>query len=126
MLKVLVLLKRNPKLTMKQFIEHYENNHVKLGIKSAPKIKHYSRRYLTAAPYPLGGAPQEPEYDVLTELWFDDRKAMDENAAALQQPEALAAITADEAYLFDTSKNRLVIVEDHVTDPATLPANQKK
>jgi len=124
MLKVIAFLKRKPGMTMEEFIDHYETKHVPLGMKYATKIKHYSRRYLYPAAYPFG-VKHELDCDVLTELWLDDLKALEENWAALRQPEAFAALSGDEMKVFDTSKNRLAIVDERISDPKLLIANRK-
>jgi hypothetical protein len=120
MLKVFLLLKRKPGLTMEEFIDHYENVHAPLGLKHVKNIKHYERHYLRPGPYPLGGEVGEPEYDVITELWYDDIDSFNEKNELMQlNLEGLAAINADEETFLDRTKNRLVFVEDH---ESTIPA----
>jgi hypothetical protein len=111
-LKVFLLLKRRPGLSMEEFRDHYENVHAPLGIKHVRNIKYYCRHYLYPGPYPLGGEQLEPEYDVVTELWYEDIEAFDEKTALMRQnEEGLAALDADEQWLFDRAKSRLVFVE---------------
>lgn len=116
MFKVMVLLKRKPGLTLQQFIDHYESNHAPLGVKYQTKMVRYIRHYLHALPYPLDGTIVEAEYDVLTELWFEDKQAYDEGMALMKEPEANAVLTEDEARFLDLTKSRLAYVEEHESE----------
>ncbi|MGM5069125.1 EthD domain-containing protein [Rhodococcus qingshengii] len=119
MFKIMVLLKRRPGLTMDEFIEHYEGHHAQLGIKFAPNMIHYGRHYIRAIPDVLDGTVREPEYDVITEVHFENRASFEENGKLMQDPQALAELIADEEYLFDRSKKSRVVVEDHSSDLGT-------
>ena len=44
-----------------------------------------------------------PDFDVLTELWFDDQAAFDAAMAAFAEPGNAARIAADEENVFDRS-----------------------
>jgi hypothetical protein len=118
MLKVMMLMKRKPGLSMTEFIERYESVHVPLAEKHATKIKHYERHYLHPGSHVMfGDEVAEPEYDVITELWYDDMAALAEQQDGLRsQPEVVATVIADEELLFDRTKSRLVYVEDRVSD----------
>jgi hypothetical protein len=120
-LKVMLLLKRKPGLTLAEFIERYETVHVPLAEKHASRIKHYERHYLHPSPRDLyGNDVGEPEYDVLTELWYEDLDAFTKQQNGMQRhPERIADIIADEEELFDRSKSRVAIVEDRVSDLGT-------
>lgn len=118
MLKTLVMLKRHPDLTREQFIDYYENRHVKLA---EPHLKRgasrYVRRYLQSATNPLTGEVVEPEFDVITEMWYPNREVFDAMRASLNaSPDAIAAIAQDEERLFDRSRNRFYFVEERETD----------
>lgn len=113
MFKAMVLLKRKPGLSLQQFIDHYENNHAPLGVKYQTKMVRYIRHYLHPSPYPLDGSVVEAEYDVLTELWFEDKQAYDEGMALMMAPEANAVLSEDEVRFLDLGKSRLAYIEDH-------------
>jgi len=84
MLKVMMLMKRKPGLSMTEFIERYESIHVPLAEKHATKIKHYERHYLHPGRHVMfGDEVAEPEYDVITELWYDDMAAFAEQQEGL-------------------------------------------
>ncbi|MDT3445374.1 MULTISPECIES: EthD domain-containing protein [unclassified Pseudofrankia] len=118
MLKVIMLLKRKPGLSLAEFIEHYESVHVPLVEKLATRAKHYERHFLhPAGNVVLGGEPVEPEYDVITEIWYDDMAAFtDEQRDARQHAGLVAAVIADEKVLFDRAKTRVAFAEDRVSD----------
>jgi uncharacterized protein (TIGR02118 family) len=118
MLKVMLLMKRKPGLSLAEFIEHYESVHVPLAEKRARGLLHYERHYLHPSPKDLyGNEVGEPEYDVLTELWYEDRQAFEKAHSGLQRyPERIADIVADEERLFDRAKSRVVFVEDRISD----------
>lgn len=95
-----------------------ETKHSVLGVKYQTKMVRYVRHYLRPIPYPLDGSVQEPEYDVATEVWFEDKQAFDEGLALMQNSGANAIIAADEKNLFDLSKSCMVAIEEH---ESTLP-----
>jgi uncharacterized protein (TIGR02118 family) len=118
MLKVMLLMKRRAGLSLAEFIEHYETVHVPLAEKRARGLLRYERHYLHPSPTDLyGNEVGEPEYDVLTELWYEDREAFEKAHAGLRRhPERIADIVADEEKLFDRAKSRVVFVEDRISD----------
>jgi hypothetical protein len=118
MFKVMMLLKREPGLSLQEFIERYERGHVPFVEQYATRIKHYSRHYLHPASHVVhGDEVLEPEYDVITELWYDDREGFEEQQESLRgRPEAIASVIADEETIFDRTKSRTVFVEDHASD----------
>jgi len=123
MFKVMMLLKRKPGLSLEEFIERYEGEHVPLAEKFATRITHYSRHYLYPGSHVIhGDEVAEPEYDVITELWYDDREAFLEQQESLRsRPEAIAAVIADEEEVFDRTKSRTVFVEDRVSALPSAP-----
>ena len=118
MLKVMLFMKRKPGLSLEEFIDHYERVHVPLALKDARNLVHYERHYLRPGRFvPFGDELVEPDYDVITELWFESEARFDEQQALLRRhPDALAHIVADEEQLFDRTKSRFAYVEDHVSD----------
>jgi hypothetical protein len=113
-----MLLKRRPGLSMEEFVERYETLHVPLAERNATSLRHYARHYLHPGSHVMfGDEVLEPEYDVITELWYDDRAALDGQQEWLRaQPDRVAAIIADEETLFDRTKSRFVFVEDRVSN----------
>jgi hypothetical protein len=123
-LKIFMLLKRKPGVSMAEFIERYETQHVPLAERQATSLRRYERHYLHPGGHVMfGDELQEPEYDVITELWYDDRDAFEAQQEWLRaRPDRIAEIIADEETLFDRKKSRLVFVEDRVSDLTSRPA----
>ena len=72
MLKVMLMMKRKPGLSLEEFIDHYERVHVPLALTNARNLVHYERHYLHPGRFvPFGDELVEPDYDVITELWYD-------------------------------------------------------
>jgi uncharacterized protein (TIGR02118 family) len=113
MIKLIFMLKRRPGMSRGEFVEYYESTHARLGERYVPNAKRYVRRYLHPLAEPFTGAVKEPDYDVMTELWFDNQAEMDKAMARLGEPDVLAEITRDEEKLFDRPRHRLYIAEEH-------------
>jgi SnoaL-like domain/EthD domain len=127
LLKVMMLLKRHPSLSMAEFIERYESMHVPAVITNATNLRRYERHYLHPGRHVIfGDEVAEPEYDVLTELWYDDMTALDEQQEWLRNhPDRVDAVIADEESLFDRTKSRLVFVEDRVSELGGPPQDEQ-
>jgi len=97
-----MFLKRRPGLSVEEFPDHYENTHTKLAEKyiTGSTIR-YVRRFIEPV------AEQELPFDVITELWADDKEVFE----AICKMQVLAApppeILADEEWLFDRSMSRV-------------------
>lgn len=117
MFKVVALLKRRPGMSMDEFKQYYENVHLQLG---APHLKgnavQHMRRYLTPLPSPVSGEVAEADCDAIMEMWFESREQFEQAMKPFQEPELARQIVDDEANLFDRSKIRMFIAEEHVTD----------
>jgi uncharacterized protein (TIGR02118 family) len=116
MFKLMILIKRKRGMAMEDFIEYYETKHAPLGRSKVPNLKRYVRHFLRPYGNEMYGADAELPYDVVTEIWFDDRADFERGMAYLSEPETAKIIAADEEKLFERSSIRFVIVEDHETD----------
>ena len=123
MLKVMLLMKRKPGLSLADFIERYETHHVPQVEQHATSMRRYERHYLHPGGHVMfGDEVMEPEYDVITELWYDDMDSFTAQQDGLRQrPDLVAEVIADEESLFDRSKSRLVFVEDRASNVPTEP-----
>ena len=128
MLKVMLMMKRKPGLSLEEFIEHYERVHVPLALTNARNLVHYERHYLRPGRFvPFGDELIEPDYDVITELWYDSETTYESQQELLRRhPEVLVDIVADEEQLFDRSKSRFAYVEDHVSDLSAGPSTRDR
>lgn len=100
MLKVLGFLSKKASLTMRDFIDYYENRHVPLILRLAPPPIVYKRRYLRHDEKQTndGGVV---DFDVVTELGFSDRASFASWMEHLSAPSAGEQVAADEAKFLD-------------------------
>jgi uncharacterized protein (TIGR02118 family) len=111
--KVAFLLKRRPGMSMDEFIDYYESKHAPLGYRHmGGEVRRYARNYVTPT---AEGTAAESEFDVITDLWFDDQDGFDTMLAAFADPEVANAIARDEENLFDRTKTRMILVTERVT-----------
>lgn len=124
--KLLIFLKRRNGMSLDAFRDHYEDVHARLSLKySGGGLRRYVRRYVEPLPQPLGRESGELHFDVVTELWFDDRAAF-ENAVKFASRGVLPPeILADEERLFDRSKSRYATVVECETDPSSLGGTRR-
>jgi uncharacterized protein (TIGR02118 family) len=110
--KVIALLKSKPGLTRAEFIDYYETRHAPLIRSIAPQIRDYRRNYLEADGAILAPGAGLPDFDVITELWFDDQSAFDAAMVAFTDPQNAARIAHDEENVFDRSRTRFFVVAE--------------
>lgn len=116
MFKAFAMIKRKRGTTMEQLIAHYESSHAPLAVKSVPNLKKYVRHFIRPYGNDVYELDQELPYDVITEIWFDDREDFEKGMAYLIEPATAAAIAEDEERLFDRSSIRFVTVEDRESE----------
>ena len=107
MLKIIVMLKRNPALSPEQFRKHYEDVHAPLAGKTFPFIRKYVRNYVM----PLPSAGSEPRFDCITEQWFDDKDTF-KKMTEIYASEEGRHVREDEKKVFDMTKLELLFVEE--------------
>lgn len=108
--KILIFMKRRPGMTMEAFQAYYEDRHAPLCVKYTSGVSRYLRRFLTPHPNPDNGETGELQFDVITELWFEDeavfRGTVDYLSTAIMPDE----IVEDERRLFDRNTIRMATV----------------
>jgi uncharacterized protein (TIGR02118 family) len=108
--KILLFMKRRPGMSFAAFQDYYENQHAPLCEKYASGISRYVRRFLTPHPNPETGATEELQFDVITELWFEDeatfRGTVDYLATSIMPDE----VVEYEKRLFDRTKTRMATI----------------
>jgi len=105
-------------MTLEEFRDYYENVHSKFGDNNlrGGKAVRYVRRYFTPLPHPLTGLIEEPEFDAMNEMWFEDEAQFQAAMKIFAEPELAKALTADEYNLFDVKKIRHYIVDEVDSD----------
>lgn len=109
MFKGIALLKRNPGLSPEQFRKHYEEVHAPLALKLVPTVRKYVRNHITTVAFPPGAG--EPEFDCITEQWFDDVEGF-QSMMDITASDTGRALREDMERLLDTSKTVYLLVEE--------------
>ena len=120
MFKVIALLSKKAGLSREKFIEYYETKHVPLIRSLLPGIREYRRSFVDLNGAIIAPGTTAPDFDVLTELWFDDRKSYEEMLAIFSGPNVGPRIGADEENFLDRSKTRFVVVDEYGVLPDTI------
>jgi hypothetical protein len=97
-------------MSLEAFRDYYENVHAKLGEKYAAGLRRYVRHYVQPLPHSAAGTSDEMDFDVITELCFDDRAVFEKVAEFAPRGQLPAEVLADEERLFDRSKTRYATV----------------
>ena len=108
--KILMFMKRRPGMSLEAFRDYYENHHAPLCEKYTSGVNRYIRRYLTAHPNPETGANEELQFDVITELWFDDEDIFRGTVEYLSSTIMSDEVVEDEKQLFDRTRTRMATV----------------
>jgi hypothetical protein len=108
--KILLFMKRRPGMTFEAFRDYYENHHVPLCLKYTSGVSRYVRRFLTPQPNPETGATQELQFDVISELWFEDEAVFRGTVQYLATSIMPDEIVEDEKRLFDRALTRMATV----------------
>ena len=109
-------MKRRPGMSMQAFEDYYENHHVPLALKYSSGINRYFRRYLSPQPNPDTGVSDELQFDVITELWFDDEAKFQGTVKYLSTSIMPDDIVADEKRLFDRATMRMATIVERESD----------
>lgn len=115
--KIIIGLKRRPGMSVEEFRDYYENVHIRVASKYLqPGMVHYARRYLDALPHLDTHEIHEPEFDVITELWYADDKAASGLIWMLSEGRLPTDVFEDEHNVFDRPKTRYFMTTERVTD----------
>lgn len=103
-------------MTREEFQDYYENNHCKLFEKylATPGFVRYVRRYVTPVSDAISQETQDIGFDVVMEIWLDDREVFESwTSGRLFGEEFRAVIAKEEEYLFDREKICMCVVEEY-------------
>ena len=127
----MVLLKRRPGITVEQFREHYETNHVPLGERFIGHLLvEFSRHYpgtmadFTSDDWTTGRMGDEDAgcaYDAISVYQFRDEAAILEMTEILKRPEVSQALSEDENRFLDRPACRMGLCE--VIEGSGMTAN---
>jgi hypothetical protein len=121
--KVIFLFKRKAGTTHEQFRDYYETRHSLLAVRLLPFFKSYTRNYIRqdGGFKPEGGPAlgAAADFDVVTELVFENQAAYDRMLDALKDPSIRDQIIKDEENFMDRSPGgRLMFTCDASATPA--------
>ncbi|WP_322544764.1 EthD domain-containing protein [Rhodococcoides fascians] len=116
MVKLICQFKRRPGMSLDEFREYYENNHVPLLGRLLPPMADYRRNYLVpAGAFSSGEVPNPPplpDFDVVTEVWYATQEEWDLMQTKLGDPEIGKQIADDEAKFLDRQSMVMFIVDE--------------
>lgn len=109
--KILLFMKRRPGMSVAAFQDYYEKHHAPLCEKYAVGLQRYLRRFITAHPNPgITDAPDDLQFDVITELWFEKESIFRATVDYLTTSAMPDEVVEDEKRLFDRTKTRIATV----------------
>ena len=114
--KLMIFMKRRPGMTTAAFRDYYEHRHVPLCMGYMAGPVRYVRNFIDAAIDPNTGEPAALPYDVITELWFEDRAIFDAVVRAMTRDRMPADVIADEMNFIDRGATRFCTIVEHETD----------
>jgi uncharacterized protein (TIGR02118 family) len=106
MIKLVMMVRRKSDLTVEQFRDHYERVHAPLALSILTPLRAYARSYPEK---PLSGAA--PDFDAITELWFEDEEAL-RATMAIAGSRAGNALREDEETFMDRAATTAMIVKE--------------
>jgi hypothetical protein len=126
MIKILVLINRNPRLSVQEFRDYYENNHANFMNELKSVVKDYRRNYANVEGTKLVNTFHQPTFaasgldvpfcDVVTELWLEDLNALRELYRILGETQVGAQIKDDEDSFLDKASLRVMVCDEVITD----------
>lgn len=124
MIKHIALVRAKPGMSRAAFINRYEAGHVPLVLKLVPYFKDYRRSF----PIPDGmvslpgraGVAVAPDFDVVTELWFEDQARVDLLGRELARTDIGPLIAEDKAQLCDRARTIIFAANEFITPAKRL------
>ena len=107
MFKVYACLTKRSDLSTEAFVDYYENHHIPLVLSLAPMPMVYKRNYLVRDD-PANREDPAIDFDVITELVWEDRSGFENWIAALGVEE----VATDEAGFLDRSRTRAYVIDE--------------
>lgn len=120
--KFIGFMARRADISPDAFREYYETVHARIGEQIASKVgvSRYFRRYVQGLSPASNGDPDAFPYDVITEVWFDNREDFERVAGSVPQGELPDGVASDEERFLDRSKTRFITVVECESDMAAL------
>ena len=117
MFKVVMPIKRKAGMSKAEFEAYYENNHRLIGEKYLRGYANkYTRRYLHNLDDGIDVNQNDPEYDVLLEVWYPDEDTFRAFLESISTPVITDEIKTDEEKFMDRTNMRMYFVKESVSD----------
>lgn len=114
--KAIMILRRKPGMTARDFRAHYENVHAPLTLQCLSGIVDYRRLYVEAGPSPFGHPDASLDFDVVTQVTFSSREAYDNAMQAMRDEHRARLLREDQALLFDVNApNRRFFASERIS-----------
>jgi uncharacterized protein (TIGR02118 family) len=126
MIKLVALLKKRADISREEFISYYEMCHAPLALQLTAMGHDYRRNYPRTARVEGRETDVAPEYDVITEVWFQDQKAYQAFTESMQNPAIRSQIVADEERFLDRARSRIYIVDEYITECPRIPVRREQ
>lgn len=104
--RLIALICKKPSISEEDFKSYYESNHAPLIVNLFPSLTGYRRTYLLKSnmlndtlPLESDGVPSQ--YNVITELTFDDEEGLNQFFEMGKNKDVIEAIRNDEANFLD-------------------------
>ena len=126
MLKMVALFRFKPGMTREEGITYYETRHVPLINEVLPNFfRDYRRSFVVPDslffPEHMEGAPPPaPQFDVMTELWFDSMEQYEAMGKAMADPAIGERVAQDEANFLDRQSMTMFMVDERRSPAITL------
>ena len=118
MIKQIANMKALPEMTYPEFVSYYETQHATMAARLVPTFAKYVRNFVLPDPALQAdlnpGKSWRADFDVMTQMWFQDATAYKEFGQSFGRAEIARAFAEDEAKLFDRKSIQLFNVEEHV------------
>lgn len=114
--KILMFMKRRPGMSLEEFQQYYEENHVPLILKYTRGVKSYTRRFVYPQTHVETGPCSDLGFDVITEIGFDDESMFKNTLKYLSTTHLPDEVIEDEKRLFDRATIRLATCTEYVTN----------
>jgi hypothetical protein len=119
MIKQMALLKKKQGMSHEAFVERYEQGHVPLVNEVIPFHCDYKRNFIIPGSFVeldhIAEPPPPPDFDVITQIWYEDQSKLDALLNALSKTDAGEKIARDEEDLFDRSRMAMFATQPHET-----------
>jgi uncharacterized protein (TIGR02118 family) len=106
MIKLMIMVRRNPALNPSQFRDHLSQVHSRL-VRDCPASRELVRKYVQS--YAVQGLNDETAFDGAAELWFDNASDMDR---FFSDPAYLATVRPDEPRFADLENCIFLVTEE--------------